>query len=77
MNIDITELRKLSVAERLQLVEDVWDSIAADTPEALPLSAAQLCELQRRRDEHAADPGGAIAWEDVRAELLANRQAPR
>lgn len=34
-SIPIEELLKLSVAERIQLVEDLWDSIAAD-PEALP-----------------------------------------
>jgi putative addiction module component (TIGR02574 family) len=42
----IDELRKLSVAERIQLVEDLWDSIAADSD--LPLTDAQKAELDRR-----------------------------
>ena len=67
------DYRRLSVAERLQLVEDIWDSIAdeaQDAPNVLPFSEAQLAEVRRRQDEHARDPGSAIPWEQVRAELF-------
>lgn len=67
-NVPIEQLLKLSVAERIQLVEDLWDSIAAD-PEALPLTDAQRAELDRRVAEHEADPGSAIPWEQVRERL--------
>ena len=60
----------LSVSERLQLVEDIWDSIAAEDPAAAALTPAQLHELQVRLDAHAADPSSALPWEKVRAELL-------
>lgn len=70
MHIDITELRKLSVAERLQLVDDIWESIAADADEA-PLTAAQLDEARSRREEHLDDPASAVSWESVLAEGLA------
>lgn len=70
MHIDITELRKLSVAERLQLVDDIWESIAADADEA-PLTAAQLDEARSRREEHLGDPASAVSWESVLAEGLA------
>lgn len=47
--IDFEALRRLSVAERLLLVEDLWDSIAHDAPdEALP--TACLLYAARRRD---------------------------
>ncbi len=59
---------KLSVPERIQLAEDLWDSIAAD-PEALPLTDAQQAEIERRLAEHARDPDSAISWEEVRARL--------
>ncbi|HEX6861543.1 MAG TPA: addiction module protein, partial [Thermoanaerobaculia bacterium] len=59
--ITISDLLHLSVAERLQLVEDLWDSIAAE-PEALQLTQAQKEELDRRMAEHRADPGSAIPW---------------
>jgi putative addiction module component (TIGR02574 family) len=71
MNVDLNEIRKLPVADRLQLVEDLWDSIAADTPDAVQLTPEQQEELQHRRAEHAADPGSAIPWAQVRAEMWA------
>jgi putative addiction module component (TIGR02574 family) len=69
---DLSELFKLSVEERLQLVEDLWDSIAADTQDRpLELSEEEKAELDRRLKEMEDDPASAIRWEDVRAELLA------
>ena len=66
----LDELKQLSVAERLLLVEDLWDSIEADTPDITPLTAAQEGEVERRLKAHAANPGSAVAWEQVRARLL-------
>ena len=71
MSIDLAELRKLSVAERIQLAEDLWDSIALD-PAAVPgLTDAQRQELQRRLRAHDSDPSTAVPWEQVRAEMMA------
>ncbi|MGH8190875.1 MAG: addiction module protein [Rhodanobacteraceae bacterium] len=57
-NIMNTSLRNLPIEQRLHLVEDLWDSIAADQA-ALPLSTAQRAELDRRLDDYEAtgDPG--------------------
>ena len=65
------DYRSLSIAERLQLVEDVWDSIATEQPDAaaLPLTAAERAELDRRLDAHANDPAAAVPWTEVRAAL--------
>lgn len=49
-----SELRNLPIDQRIQLVEDLWDSIAADQ-HALPLSEAQRAELDHRLDQYAAD----------------------
>jgi len=68
MNVPLDELLKLSVPERIQLAEDLWDSIASE-PEALPLTDAQRSEIERRLAEHARDPEAAIPWEEVRARL--------
>ena len=68
---DFDALRRLSVPERLQLVEDLWDSIAEDAPdEAFPIDAELATELDRRLAEHEADPGAAVPWEQVRRKLL-------
>jgi len=44
----------LSIGEKLQLVEDIWDSIAADQS-ALPLTDEQRVELDRRLDAYESD----------------------
>lgn len=61
---------KLSVAERIQLAEDIWDSIAAESPEAVALSPAQLQEVRTRLAAHEEDPSSAVSWEQVRSELF-------
>ena len=47
-------LRDLPVGQRMQLVEELWDSIAADQ-KALPLTDEQRAELDRRLDAYEAD----------------------
>ena len=67
------DYRHLSLAERLQLVEDIWDSIADEVrrdPAALPLTDEQREELRRRRAAYERDPGAAVPWEQVRARLF-------
>lgn len=61
---------KLSVAERIQLVEDIWDSIAAENAAAVPLTPVQLQEIQTRLDTHERDPSSAVSWDEVRSELF-------
>jgi putative addiction module component (TIGR02574 family) len=61
-------LRKLSVEERIRLVEDLWDSIAADQG-ALPLTAEQRAELDRRLDAYELDPHSGRPAEDVIADI--------
>jgi putative addiction module component (TIGR02574 family) len=65
----LAELMELTPAERIQLAEDLWDSIA---PEDLPpLTQEQEQEIERRLAEHARDPSRASTWEEVRARLWA------
>lgn len=60
---------RLSVEERLALVQEIWDGIATD-PEQVPLTAPQKQELDRRLAAHEADPGDVVPWETVRDEAL-------
>lgn len=62
------EILKLSVVERLQLVEEIWDSLTEDAVD-MPLSDELKRELDRRLALHRANPESAIPWEQVRAEL--------
>lgn len=58
---------RLSVAERLNLVEELWDSIATDTP----LTDAQRTELDRRLADHEANPDDVVSWEEVQSSITA------
>ncbi len=64
----LKDILKLSVSERVQLAEDIWDSIVA-SPETLPVTDAQKRELELRRDAHAKEPASTRSWEEVRADL--------
>ena len=69
-DVDFEALRQLSVPERLQLVADLWDSIASDAPdEAFPMTPGLAAELDRRLAEYEAHPEAGRPWEEVEAEL--------
>lgn len=60
-----TKLRALPVDERIKLVEELWDSIAADQ-KTLPLTDEQKAELDRRLDAYEADGNpGRLAAESI------------
>ena len=60
---------RLSADERLELMHEIWDSIAAE-PGTIHLTDAQRQELERRLAEHEVNPGDAVPWEQVKAEIL-------
>ncbi len=59
---------RLGIEERLALVEELWDSIAADSA-AIPLTDAQRAELDRRLADHEATPDDVVPWEEVKASI--------
>lgn len=65
---------RLSVEQRLTLVQEIWDSIAAE-PGHTSLTDSQRQELERRLAEHEANPGDVVSWEQVKAEALARFQS--
>lgn len=73
--IDLEALRRLPVEQRLQLVEDLWDTIAQDAPdEAFPMTPELAAELDRRIAEADANPDAGIPWEQVRANIRGRRK---
>jgi putative addiction module component (TIGR02574 family) len=66
----LDQARELSIDERLQLVEAIWDSIAESA--ALPLTEAQKAELDRRLADHEANPSDVVSWNEVKASVLAH-----
>lgn len=65
MNAEFEPLFRLGRAERLQLVEDLWDSIAREEP-PMPLSDAKWDELRRRKERFLQHPSSGQTWEEVR-----------
>jgi putative addiction module component (TIGR02574 family) len=67
-----TRLQDLLLEERIELVEDLWDSIAAER-KALPLTLSQRSELDRRLDAYERDknPGRPVVevLADIRRRL--------
>ncbi len=63
------DIRQLPVPERLDLVEQIWDSIVEDQG-VLELTDAQKAELDRRLAARDADPGRGSTWSEVKKKLL-------
>lgn len=61
-------IKQLSVAERLDLISTLWDSIP-DSLEELPIPVWHREELERRLAAADANPDAAIPWEEVRQRL--------
>ena len=66
----LDEAKRLSVSERIELVEAIWDTVAEDASlERLPLSEAHRAELDRRLDDWRRDPEAGSPWNEVRERL--------
>ena len=68
MNPTTTSIFDLSPSEKLQLVEDLWDDLAA-TPEAVPVHDWQREELARRKANLLKNPASGLTWEEVKRRL--------
>ena|SRR5437588_2901277 len=62
------DIDKLSPEERLDLIEELWDSLSADAAK-IPLTDAQARELDRRVAEMDEDNSLGIPWETVLAQI--------
>ena len=65
VNRATTSVFDLSPSEKLQLVDDLWDDLAA-TPEAIPVHDWQKEELDRRKAKLMKSPASGLTWEEVK-----------
>ena len=65
------DISRLSPAQRLQLVEELWDSL---TPADIPLTSTQAEELDRREALHQAHPDAGRPWREVLDEIERTRR---
>jgi putative addiction module component (TIGR02574 family) len=59
---------QLSVDDRMLLMEEIWESIAAN-PDDVPVSNAQKQDLQARLAAYQDNPKAGTPWEEVKARL--------
>ncbi len=62
------EISQLSISERIQLAEDLWDSILEQQDE-VPLTDAQQQELDRRLERYQQEPTSGSTWGEVKQRL--------
>jgi len=62
--MDTVDIASLSTEQRLELLEQIWDSLAA-APESVPVTPAQRQELERRLDELDRVGPVGIPWDEV------------
>jgi putative addiction module component (TIGR02574 family) len=66
-------IASLTPEERLSLLEELWDSLAA-APEGLPLTSTQRVELDRRLDDLDAEGPVGIPWDEVLSRIRSRGQ---
>ncbi len=69
MNRIPDQILELPVEERVQIAQQIWESVV-DHPEALPITPAQRDELERRWIASEKNPDEGEPWEDVKRALL-------
>ena len=62
------DILSLSISERIQLVEDIWDSIT-EAPDSIPLTEEEKAELDRRLDAYHQDSNEGSPWDIVRERI--------
>lgn len=63
------ELRRLSSSQKLALVSELWDELAAH-PEEVPVTSEQIAELDRRMEAYRKDPTQVTNWALIKGRIL-------
>ena len=66
--ISVADILELPVQERIQLVEVIWESIAA-YPQAIEVSPELKTELEARLADFERNPEAGYSWDQVKAHL--------
>jgi len=67
--ISASDIAEMPVQQRIQLVEDIWDSIA-EIPEAVEIPAWHKQELEKRLEAYHANPNEGSPWSEVKKRIL-------
>jgi putative addiction module component (TIGR02574 family) len=69
MKFSAADTLELPVTERIQLVAEIWDSIA-ECPEKIELSDATRRLLRKRLAAYRANPNAGSPWAEVRRRII-------
>ncbi|MCP4213615.1 MAG: addiction module protein [bacterium] len=66
---ELSKILELSVAQKLILVDKIWDSVLT-SPDELPLPDSQKEELDNRLQSYYSNPDAATPWQEVKERIL-------
>jgi putative addiction module component (TIGR02574 family) len=69
-NKELSKILELNVAQRILIVEEIWDSIVADSPDSVPLVESQKKELDKRLNSYQGNPAAGSSWNKVKERIL-------
>ncbi len=64
----IPDVNRLTAAQKLLLVSELWDDLAAH-PTEVPVSREQMAELDRRMEVYRRDPSQVLTWEAIQQRI--------
>jgi len=67
--ITASDIARMPVQQRILLVEDIWDSIAA-MPDAVEMPQWHKQKLDKRHGAYQANPKEGLDWEEVKKNIL-------
>lgn len=68
-SLSATDIAQMPVDERIQLVEDIWDSVV-DLPDAIEIPEWHKQELNKRLEGYHKNPELGSPWEEVKKRIL-------
>ncbi len=68
----LSDYEKMSVPERILVLQDLWDEISED-PDRVPVTQAQKIELDHRLARHRKSPDDVSSWPEVKMRIQAKK----
>lgn len=69
MNEQIEKIKKMSIPERILIIEEIWDSIV-ESEEELPISKEHKSIIKERLEDYYKNPNEGKSWEEIRKNIL-------
>jgi len=66
--IDMPQISKLSIPDKILLVEDLWDKIVADESD-IPVPQSHKKELSKRLRRYKTTPGNLLSLKELRVRI--------